>query len=132
METLVPSTVKTMGGRTVGGMVARAWEWTPAGHPMTAPTSQSQQRHPICDFRSAVFDWRFWARPLVAARGTERGCVVLDQPQHAAGSRPLRTSHALRLVFDTAALRQNRKSKTEGTTAPRGRSAADQPAHRGS
>ena len=37
--------------------------------------------------------------------GTERGCVVLDQPQHAASSRRLRTSHALRLVFDTAALR---------------------------
>src|SRR6266496_3219701 len=39
--------------------------------------------------------------------GTERGCVVLDQPQHAASSRRLRTSHALRLVFDTAALRSN-------------------------
>src|SRR5216110_1473995 len=39
--------------------------------------------------------------------GTERGCVVLDQPQHAASSRRLRTSNALRLVFDTAALRSN-------------------------
>src|SRR6059036_2272804 len=39
--------------------------------------------------------------------GTERGCVVLDQPQHAASSRRLRTSHALRLVFDTAALRSH-------------------------
>src|SRR6266516_1471344 len=37
----------------------------------------------------------------------ERGCVVLDQPQRAASSRRLRTSHALRLVFDTAALRSN-------------------------
>src|SRR5881396_2928051 len=37
----------------------------------------------------------------------ERGCVVLDQPQHAASSPRLRTSHALRLVFDTAALRSN-------------------------
>src|SRR5437773_12515811 len=37
----------------------------------------------------------------------ERGCVVLDQPQHAASSRRLRTCHALRLVFDTAALRSN-------------------------
>src|SRR6266496_3106451 len=48
---------------------------------------------------------------LAPARGMERGCVVLDQPQHPAGSRPLRTSHTLRLVFDTAALRQNRKSQ---------------------
>src|SRR6266496_5147970 len=40
-----------------------------------------------------------------AIYATERGCVVLDQPQHAANSRRLRASHALRLVFDTAALR---------------------------
>src|SRR5437867_1506190 len=45
--------------------------------------------------------------PSPRAVGTERGCVVLDQPQHAASSRRLRTSHALRLVFDTAALRSN-------------------------
>ena len=36
---------------------------------------------------------------------TERGCVVLDQPQHAANSGRLRAAYALRLVFDTAALR---------------------------
>ena len=40
-----------------------------------------------------------------AVRVTERGCVVLDQPQHAGNSPRLRTPHALRLVFDTAALR---------------------------
>src|SRR5437667_440641 len=46
-----------------------------------------------------------WANSLPALLEPERGCVVLDQPQHAARSRRLRASHALRLVFDTAALR---------------------------
>ncbi len=43
--------------------------------------------------------------PALYSENTERGCVVLDQPQHAANSRRLRPSHALRLVFDTAARR---------------------------
>src|SRR6266496_1156828 len=47
----------------------------------------------------------------IPAPGQERGCVVLDQPQHAASSRRLRTSHPLRLVFDTAALRSNGAGK---------------------
>jgi len=34
----------------------------------------------------------------------ERGCVVLDQPQHTRNLRRSETSHALRLVFDTAGL----------------------------
>src|SRR6266516_128719 len=41
----------------------------------------------------------------IPAPRQERGCVVLDQPQHAASSQRLRTSRPLRLVFDTAALR---------------------------
>src|SRR5438552_9182698 len=49
----------------------------------------------------------FYENSLPAPLEPERGCVVLDQPQHAASSRRLRTSHALRLVFDTAALRSN-------------------------
>src|SRR2546425_512024 len=47
---------------------------------------------------------RFCVRPPLYSENTERGCVVLDQPQHAANSRRLPTSRALRLVFDTAAL----------------------------
>ena len=34
----------------------------------------------------------------------ERGCVVPDQPQHIRNSEALSAFHALRLVFDTAAL----------------------------
>jgi hypothetical protein len=34
----------------------------------------------------------------------ERGCVVLDQPQHAMKSRLIMLAPSLRLVFDTAAL----------------------------
>src|SRR6185369_15863215 len=37
-------------------------------------------------------------------RCRERGCVVLDQPQHAAKFRCFGFLHAVRLVFDTAAL----------------------------
>ena len=37
-------------------------------------------------------------------RCAERGCVVLDQPQHIAKTVRLRILHAMRLVFDTAAL----------------------------
>src|SRR5437867_2032072 len=44
----------------------------------------------------------------------ERGCVVLDQPQHAVNSRRLRTCHALRLVEDdTAALRTRQNSSQD-------------------
>src|SRR6266516_7361583 len=60
--------------------------------------------------------------PALSAIGTERGCVVLDQPQHAASSRRLRTSHALRLVFDTAALRSNGSGALDRVTAVAGSS----------
>src|SRR5436309_16098021 len=55
--------------------------------------------------------------PCHALVEPERGCVVLDQPQHAASSRRLRTSHALRLVFDTAALRSKCAVDTPGSFA---------------
>jgi hypothetical protein len=35
----------------------------------------------------------------------DRGCVVLDQPLHDVEVLPIRPSLALRLVFDTAAVR---------------------------
>jgi hypothetical protein len=57
-----------------------------------------------------VSDGRILTLPPVANL-SERGCVVLDQPQRAGkhsgtGNFPrLQYSHALRLVFDTAAFR---------------------------
>ncbi len=50
-------------------------------------------------------DSRFRAYPALYSKKMERGCVVLDQPQGAANPWRLPTSHALRLVFDSAALR---------------------------
>jgi hypothetical protein len=45
------------------------------------------------------------AAKLSENRGQERGCLVLDQPQHLAKAWLSGIFHALRLVFDAAALR---------------------------
>ena len=59
-----------------------------------------------------------WARRYAPIRAplysenTERGCVVLDQRQQAADTEWLGARHALRLVFDTAALRFHPSGRT--------------------